>query len=395
MFTRVKLAILLGAGIVVAGALTLPALIPHSATNLADVDFPSNPGVRLEFHEGERSRTVELYPNGVRQHATAQHNDGSVTDFFYREDSTLREAITRSPETNGVRTVLRHALIEPDGVTYTLETEYFDNGAKKKVRQLLDPLTTWTRYFFTNGVTQKDQQIKRGENGWFLVSEDVRREDESLEQKFRLADDGSFLTERFSKAGTLVAKIEKNKQNTSYTEAWYKDDGKTPTKRVDQDSSGTKVTILDAKGQTVETYDFYGDISKNSSIWRKVYVDGVPVLEQWWEFRPDGTYKIDLVKTFFANGEESLLVWIADDGITIETEVIFHDDRGMRSSRTIKHYHKDGSLKEVEELDGSNKKLSETTHPEGNEVRGIVDPNWLSEMTIDLPPQAIPYSPPM
>ncbi|MCA9806011.1 MAG: hypothetical protein KC777_28780 [Cyanobacteria bacterium HKST-UBA02] len=345
----------------------------------------------MEFHPDETSRTVELYPSGARQHAVAQQKDGLITDYWYRQDETLKEAITRTADGE----VRRHAYVQPDGLTYKLDTEFYPGGQTKKIRELLDDHTTRLRFFFANGIVNKDQSILLREKGWVMVSEDVRREDDSLEQTFRLADDGSMLTERFSPTGVLTAHMEKNKQNTSYTEVWYLDDGKTLTRKLEQTNEGTLITLLDPTGATTETYQFHGDMKKYGSVWRKVYVDGKKVLEQWYELRKDGSINLDLVKTFLPNGKEGYLVWFADDGVTVTCEVIYHGDQEIKSGRTIKRYREeDGSLKEVEELDGNNKTVSEVQYPEGNSTKVTADPSLTGPMTIEMPPFIIPYAPP-
>ncbi|MGD9683669.1 MAG: hypothetical protein AB7W16_21090 [Candidatus Obscuribacterales bacterium] len=391
MTSRIIALSALGGGILLAGAIALTAGFLRPSANLANVDFPTGLDVRMEFHPDETSRTVELYPSGARQHAVAQQTDGLITDYWYRQDETLKEAITRTAEGE----VRRHAYVEPDGVTYKLDTEFYPGGKTKKIRELLDDHTTRLRYFFANGVVNKDQSILLREKSWVMVSEDIRREDDSLEQTFRLADDGSMLTERFSPTGILTAHMEKNKQNTSYTEVWYLDDGKTLQRKLEQTNEGTLITLLAPTGATTETYQFHGDMKQYGSVWRKVYVDGKKVLEQWYELRKDGSINLDLVKTFLPNGKEGYMVWFADDGVTVTCEVIYHGDQEIKSGRTIKRYREeDGSLKEVEVLDGNNKTVSEVQYPEGNNLKVTADPSLTGPMTIEMPPFIIPYAPP-
>lgn len=387
----------------VLAAIGLIAFVAFGTTgngDINDVSMPTKLNQRLETHPGERARVVDYGNDDVRTHALATHWDESTTEYFYWPvTGNAKHIITSTPaDEEGNRKVLREALVEADGVTYTSDIEYYLDGSKKKVLLLTEPNKSTRQLFYPSGVLSRDEVMTREkpQGKWTLVSADTFRQDSSIETSFRLRQHNASEFTEFSPEGVAVVRKTVSQYKTSYNEVWFAEDGKTLERQVDQNSSVTKVTYFHANGVKWYELEWHGEVGKGTL--HVFFYDerGNKLFQQWWDFK-DGEHKLWLIKEFRTDGSMSRMFYWEPAGGVMRSEVVYHGDGnlGGGGARTLRKFRDNGTLELEDETLAGNVNGPKRSFSAEENIRYVLDPARTKMPEVILPPQVVPYSPPM
>lgn len=349
--------------------------------------------VELSLSNQEEIRTVELYPDGITaKHSLATHKDGSVTNYWYRPDSTLERAVTDGPaDADGKRPRLRYAEVAPDGITYKVDIEYLADGSKSKETRLTDDGKEMRTYFHTNGIERRVQELAHDNRGWRLVQENLFREDRSLSQTMRTADGGAWERSFFNERSVLTNKKAMGPYDTRYSETFYQADGVTKKSEMEQNSQRTIVTTFRANGTRMEERTWSGAVASSSIKVIRFDSADKPLMQQWWTYRENKTF-LWLVKVMRPkDGTLWKTVYFEADGSEI-TEIVYDGDGEMTSNYTRLKYGKDRRLVSTEKV-VKNETVSTTTAPADSKVRFSLPADYTALSDMPPPPQVIPYVP--
>lgn len=368
--------------------------------DINDVSMPTKLNQRLETHPGERARVVDYGKDDVRTHALATHWDESTTEYFYWPvTGNAKHIITRAPaDEEGNRKVLREALVEADGVTYTSDIEYYLDGSKKKILLLAEPNKSTRQLFYPSGVLSRDEVMTREkpQGKWTLVSADTFRQDSSIETSFRLRQYNASEFTEFSPEGVAVVRKTVSQYKTSYNEVWFAEDGKTLERQVEQNSSATKVTYFHANGLKRYELEWHGEVGKGTL--QVFFYDerGNKLFQQWWDFK-DGEHKLWLIKEFRTDGSMSRMFYWEPAGGVMRSEVVYHGDGNLGGGgpRTLRKYRDNGTLEFEDETLAGNVNGPKRSFSAEENIRYVLDPAHTKMPEVILPPQVVPYNPPM
>lgn len=367
--------------------------------DISDVPLPQKLNQRLETHPGEKARVVDYGADQVRTHALATHWDEGTTEYFYWPGTgNHKHIITRSPaDESGNRKVLREALVEADGVTFSSDIEYYPDGSKKKVLLLAEPLKSTRQLFYPSGVLQKDEVMTREkpQGKWTLVRADSYRADKSIETSFRLRENSASEYTKFSPTGKALVRKTVAQYKTSYTEVWFAGDGKTLQRQVDQSSSATKVTYF-RSGVKAYDLEWHDEVGKGSLQVFFYDEQGNKLYQQWWDFK-DGEHKLWLIKEFRPDGSLARMFYHEPAGGPMRSEVVYHGDGNMGGGgpRTLRKFRDNGTLESEEETLAGNVDGPKRTFSSEQNIRYVLDPARTKMPEVELPPQVVRYNPPM
>jgi len=369
----------------------------YATTGSAPFDtkvFPERLEVRLEVGQGAEIRTVELYPDRITaKHSIANHGDGSITNYWYRPDGTIEKAVTESKaDEKGTRTMLRYAEVAADGRSYVLDIEYKPDGTKAKETRLAADGSMVRNYFHTNGNTRRAQTILREKQGWKLSQEDLFREDASLAESLRNLDNKAWERKFFSESGVLVGLKAMGAWESRYTEVAYFGDGKTKSREVVQNSSGTTLTTYRANGSREFERSWSGPVA-GSSMRLMAYDDmDRQTYQQWWNYT-GGEYKVWLVKIF--REDKTLAKTLYLDNSKGESMEIVHTGDGEYGGNYMRrNFRQDGTLSWEEDVQ-NNKDVAKREFTVEQNIRMQNPAEWSAFHKVDaMPEQVIQYAPP-
>lgn len=359
----------------------------------ADV-FPERLGIRVELGKEKEIRTVELYPDLITpKHSVATHGDGSITNYWFRADSTLEKAITEGPAADdGTRARLRYAEIADDGVTFVLDIEYRPDGTTTKETRLAEENKLVRTYFHANGIERRAQIILRDKQGWKLSQEDLYREDHTLAESLRSFDNKAWEKKFYSEQGVLVGMKKAGPYGTSYTEVAYQEDGVTKKLELDQNSSRTILTSYRPNGSRIEERTYNGPVAAAPST-QVVYFDDKDqmLFQQWWSMS-DGKQYLWLIKEFRADKSLARTIYFERNSQEA-TEIAYKGDGEYRSDYTRRRFDKEGRLTKEEDEVGNKVVATREFTPEEN-IRLDLPEGYTTLTEVATPPQVIEYSPP-
>lgn len=394
VFTTVAVVALLSVALTV-------TLMNRETDSIAGGAFAVKPTRGVELPAGSESiRIVDFWPDGTtRKEGTEYNRDGSVSQYWFRPDGTLRHATVLGPEgEDGKRATLRVTDMAPDGRTFQTDTEWYASGALKKVVKLESDGNTSRRFYFETGQLDREQQMVLADGTWRLASESAFRADGTKSRTF-LVGDGETTDLLFNENELAVVVRVHNKKLDQYTERWYEDDGKTLKRAVDQNNQGTLLAIKGAGGVDRVTYDFSGNMA--DGMLEVTFYDekGVKVATQsWWVL--EGKRVLRAVMFFDKDGkwDRQYLIEVSGPGAgKVERDTKF-GGMDFRGNYTSRNYAPDGTLKSVIVYGPDGKQVSETTHDSHENIAPEIDPRItrykLFELSIpETPPQVVEYVP--
>jgi antitoxin component YwqK of YwqJK toxin-antitoxin module len=353
--------------------------------------YPEKLPVQAELHEGETLRNVEFYPDNITpRHAVAFNADGTLTDYWYRENGTLSKAETVKENENGTRTLLRSAVFLDDGKTYKHDIEYFDDGISVRKELVLTDLQTQHRkYFHANGVVREDQVILLDRRGWKLSTESEFREDSSLVSTYKSGENDAWERKSFDEKGVLTMSKAVSKWGSEYTEITYANGG-VPVREVVQNSSQTKLIIRRADGTVSEERWWYGPLVKAMMTVTYFDTQGRKTFYQSYGSLGDGKYELSTITIFAKNGDDQRTVYFESDGELNET--VYKD--GDKSRWTRRLYRKDRSLSEEIDMEMGKGEVGRRQFPEDTTLRFEIPDKYVAFEKFITPDQVLEYHPP-
>lgn len=349
--------------------------------------------VELSLSKPEEIRTVELYADGITaKHALATHKDGSVTNYWYRPDSTLERAVTDGPaDADGKRPRLRYAEVAPDGITYKFDVEYLADGSKSKETRLTDDGKELRTYFYATGVERRVQELAHDNRGWRLVQENLYREDKSLAVAMRTADGGAWERSFFNERSVLESKKAMGPYGTRYAETFYQSDGVTKKSEMDQNGQRTIVTTFRPNGTRLEERTWSGAVASSSIKVVRFDAADKQIMQQWWSYSDNKTL-LWLVKVMRpTDGSLWKTIYFEPDGSEI-TEIVYEGDGEMGSNYSRFKYGKDRRLVQTEVV-VKNETVKTIVAPSDSKVRFSIPADYTVLSDMPPPQQVIPYVP--
>lgn len=376
---------------VLVGAIALTGIrFATTGDTISDEVFPEKLPVQAELHDGEILRNVEFYPDGVTpKHAFAYNNDGTLTDYWYREDGTLERAESFWQNEDGSRIVLRRAEFLPDGVTYKYDIEYFADGiARAKELVLIDDNRQHRQFFWPNGVVRLDQVILRDQKGWKLKSRWEYREDASTLSRYEAGDNDSFEEWIHSEKGLLITYKKKTAWGGSYTEENYGgEDGNTVMRRMTQNHMSTKVETFDTSGKPLEERVWFGAIE--TGMMNVTVFDDAGKKRFYQSYMPkDGKPRLYVITEFKPDGKDGRNFYFQQDGAISET--VYNED-GSKWTRRL--FRPDGTLAEEIDMEKGKGKVGTRQYEESADIRVQIPQEYLVFRPFTAPDQIIPYIP--
>ena len=386
---------------VAAAALTLVVLgviAGHSFLNRSPLDrnFPVQRQTRVLLPTASESVRVMHYyddrttpKDGVEFYA-----DGSEAHYWFRRDGTLSHAdVVGKADDSGKRPKLRVTSMAADGVTFVSDDEWYPDGNVKKQVALEPDGVTMTRvYFYDNGQTERNEVIKRDGKLWTLFTQYAFREDGSRQRTFT-TDNGVVLDTTFlpSELPSVVKRLDT--KSDTYTEKWYHDDGRTLSRKVDQDSSGTAVSIYRADGTVAQSYHWYGPVKAGMLELTVFDEHGRKSIAQTWFFNQEGLW-LRAVDVFDAAGHGHHQ-FLFDQGKgpvgRIERETTYQSPVDYSGARTVRSYRDDGTLSSVEKFNNNGDVVSKEEHTPADAIVVQFDSKLLQVAVPYLPPQKIEF----
>ncbi len=370
--------------------------LPRFATKHDTINnqpFPKQLANRLELRAGETVRSVELYPDRITpRHAVATNSDGTLSEYWFRPDGTLKTARTEFVDpTSGKRSLRRYAEIAADGRTYILDLEYYADGTRAKELHLVDPSTQHKQYFFANGAVFRDQLISRDARGWKMTQEDVFRADKTLASRLRPLEHDGWLRDDLAANGTLMRHQQLDPYQTKFVDSTFFPGGVTVSRLVEQDSYGTKITLYRPDGTLAEQREWAADVDKSSMTVKTFDRSGKPLFTQYWGIRGD-KYFLASLKEFRPDGSDDRMLYFAEDGKTVSMEIVY--DPVSKGAFVRNKYRADGTLETSEEIPSGKSDGVVTHFGASANKRALLSSDRLAFRPYKAPPQLIEYSPP-
>lgn len=366
--------------------------------------FQQKLDVRLELRDGETGRVVTYYPDGItRKHSIADSDDGMQSQFWYREDDTLKEAVTYGVEVDGKRPLLRRARIDTDGKTFVLDEEYQADGTIARRLVLKDPDTSVESLFFEglSAVLRQETTISRANDArtWKLVEQFEYRADGSKVTHTQVEDEVK-TTRIFNQDEHLVRIKVHTPKKWTYTETDYRSEDGSVSRKLVQDNDSTTITFLRPNGSKEESWEWFGPAGK-SGVHINYFNDSEErTFHQWWSFIDEELrlnsadvydLKIDsIARSYYVNAYDE-----RGPVGAIEIERIYHTDKGNNGHHSINNYRHDGTLSShTEYSSGSDIILQEEHSAEENIRMTDADQRWFSHRELEeWPTQVVPYTP--
>lgn len=365
----------------------------------ANLDFGTRLANRIELPTDSSSiRTVEYYADGKTRKAGVEDlADGTTNHYWYRANGTLDRAVAHAKaDDNGYRSILRQTQMEPDGVTFRFDREFYPDGKVAKSVVLEDKNTTSRRYYHANGTLAKDQVLRRSEKvKWHLFFESARRADGSKEREYKLVGTPdavySFTDYHYTPAGAVdVAKVADYMRGT-YIEQHFNDVG-VLVKLIEQGQSGTSMKINRNDGSLAETYYWYGPVV-NGYFMRTLFdtAGKKTATETWWFVGGQQLRRSAEWYDSAGNLKRQRVYRYGQDAGTLESENIFEGNGWNSGNRTQRTFRPDGSLEKEVVSDGKGEKLSEQTFAPGTTGGAHAEHEVPVFPLKELPPQVIAY----
>lgn len=366
--------------------------------------FQQKLDVRLELRDGETGRVVTYYPDGItRKHSIADSDDGMQSQFWYREDDTLKEAVTYGVEVDGKRPLLRRARIDTDGKTFVLDEEYLADGTIARRLVLKDPDTSVESLFFEglSAVLRQETTISRANDArtWKLVEQFEYRADGSKVTHTQVEDEVK-TTRIFDQDERLVRIKVHTPKKWTYTETDYRSEDGSVSRKLVQDNDSTTITFIRSNGSKEESWEWFGPAGK-SGVHINYFNDSEErTFHQWWSFIDEELrlnsadvydLKIDsIARSYYVNAYDE-----RGPVGAIEIERIYHTDKGNNGHHSINNYRHDGTLSShTEYSSGSDIILQEEHSAEENIRMTDADQRWFSHRELEeWPTQVVPYTP--
>ena len=377
-------------------------LIPGNETSPPNL-FEQKLDVRLELRDGESGRVVSYFPDGItRKHGIADHTDGRQSQYWYREDGTLREAITFSPESDSGRSILRRATIDTDGKTFLTDEEFYDNGFPLRSLKLTDSQTSEEKLFFEaeSGKLQTVTTITRDneENTWQLLHRLVYRIDGTRQEETYVQDKVS-TTSHFNEEEVLAQVQVQERWN--YKETDYRIEDGSVAREVVQDSSSTEVFFRRNDGSLEEMWGFYGPVTSTGMHVYHYDTAGKQLFHQWWSYL-QGEHVLQSISVYDEETGKSarrsiyLEVFDGEDKNIgdITGEIIYHSENGKKGPHTVRVYYPGGNLRTETLYSGGSDIVSKAEFSvEENKRPDDLDARWLTRREFEEIQQVIEYIP--
>ena len=369
---------------------------PAEETNLLANKLP----VRVELREGEQSREVEYYDDLITpRFAVADLTNGHQQVFHYRPDGTLERATTFGAESNGTRSVLRVAIIDSDGQTFREDKQFYESGNLRRLLLLEDPVTTTERnYFDQNGWNLALSRILSrdiDDKTWKVVQEQAYRENGTRSRTFAIADRVE-TTVLFDENELVIARYVFDKNQDTYTERDFAEDGETIVRSVNQDDDGTRLELNRPDGTISEKREWWGEIGKSGMHVHKFDEKGRRTVSQWWLLLND-VVVLRQIRVFDPDRDfETRTMLFHTEGPgkgKLEFEMIYESPEGNAGPHTFRDYHPDGSLKVEKVYSGGDNLVSERNLKPQDQVFIEPDPYWVEIQEIEYPPYKVEYIP--
>ncbi|MCA9816977.1 MAG: hypothetical protein KC652_17825 [Cyanobacteria bacterium HKST-UBA01] len=366
--------------------------------------FQQKLDVRLELRDGETGRVVTYYPDGItRKHSIADSDDGKQSQFWYREDDTLKEAVTYGVEVDGKRPLLRRARIDTDGKTFVLDEEYQADGTIARRLVLKDPDTSVESLFFEglSAVLRQETTISRANDArtWKLVEQFEYRADGSKVTHTQVEDEVK-TTRIFDQDERLVRIKVHTPKKWTYTETDYRSEDGSVSRKLVQDNDSTTITFIRSNGSKEESWEWFGPAGK-SGVHINYFNDSEErTFHQWWSFIDEELrlnsadvydLKIDsIARSYYVNAYDE-----RGPVGAIEIERIYHTDKGNNGHHSINNYRHDGTLSSHTEYSSGSDIILQEEHSAEENIR-MTDANqrWFSHRELEeWPTQVVPYTP--
>lgn len=401
MFTKTSYRVLALALFCIALAIAAVILYPTKPNPPPNL-FEQKLDVRLELRDGEDGRIVSYYDDGLtRKHGIANHTDGRQSQYWYREDGTLKEAITFGQETDSGRTILRRATIDIDGKTFLTDDEFAADGKPLRTLKLVDANTSVEETFFQEerGKLKARTTITRDneEKTWTLLSQMVYRLDGSKQEETSVADEIS-TTKLYNEQEVLVQV--KVQERWKYKETDYRLDG-TVEREVVQDSSSTEIFFRRPDGSLEEMWALYGPVDATGL--HIYYYDTAEqqVFHQWWSYL-NSTHVLNSISVYDKETGSSvrrkiyLEIFDKEDSKAgdITGETIYHSENGKKGPHTVRIFHPGGALKVETLYAGGSEVTSKVEHSAEENIRpDDLEARWLTRRKPKEFPNVIEYIP--
>lgn len=364
------------------------------ATRTATIEtidlYPEKLAVQAQLHDGETLRNVEFYDDAITpKRAVAYNNDGTQTEFRYREDGTLETAQTVRLSENGARTIMRSAVFAEDGVTYKHDIEYFDNGVTvRKELILTDDATQIRKYFFENGNVYEDQVIKLDKKGWKLATESEYRADRSLASTYVATENDGWDRKYFDENGVLTMSKSVHTWASFYTEITYAN-GVVPIRTVEQRGSSTTLTLRRVDGTKSEVRVWYGPLVKAMMVVTYFDEQERKTFYQSYMSDDDGKPVLSSVSIYDKNGDDARTVYFENDGEINETLYAYGD----KSKWMRRLYRDDKTLKQEIDMERGKGQVGTREFAAEDGIKFEIPERYLVLQPYTTPEQVIEYHP--
>ncbi len=352
--------------------------------------YPEKLPVQAQLHDGETLRNVEFYEDAITpKRAVAYNNDGTQTEFHYRENGTLETAQTVRLSEGGARTILRSAVLADDGVTYKHDVEYFDDGVRiRKELILADNETQNRKYFFENGNVFEDQVIKLDRKGWKLATESEYRADKSLASTYVATENDGWDRKYFDETGVLTMSKSVHTWASFYTEVTYAN-GVVPIRTVEQKGSSTTVTLRRVDGTKSEVRVWYGPLVKAMMVVTYFDEQERKTFYQSYMSDDDGKPVLSSITIYDRNGDDARTVYYESDGEINETLYTFGD----KSKWMRRLYRDDKTLKQEIDMEMGKGQVGTREFEAEDNIKFEIPEQYVVLQPYTTPEQVIEYHP--
>lgn len=357
------------------------------------VEFPTKLQNRVLINE-HGTGTVDYYPDGMTpKESVIFHEDGSKTTQWYRLSGTLKEVKTEMPTESGGWTLLRHAYMDTDGVTFISNREFYKNGGLKKDLYVTVDGTTAKRDYYPDGILESEKILENNANNWNVVRADSYREDKSLASRVRTDDNGNKTTELFNADSILVQSTWVNKWQWSAKRKDFRDDGKTVHEELIQDNNESHLYVYRPDGTKRLHVHYTAEIGV-STIWITFYArDGETKTRfQWWEKRSEG-YVLWSFKQFDKDENVIHQTILQQDGVTLSSQTRPLTEKGLNGERIVKVYREDGTLEKIRRLTEKSEEISLELFEQSEGITGTYSTELAEMPDFNVPEQIVEYDP--
>lgn len=320
-------------------------------------------------HEWKRPPdNVGRFPAKLPHRYFVSDKDERSNVLFHQDNITPRQALTDTPDglqydtlygPQGVRSswkifyllpdgkrgqIRQESTFTADGTTFVRDTMYYRSGRVFLVGTLLAPDKFSKTFYREDGRVRRNEiQIKR-DSKWTLewaeeFDEGTAKSPPRLVESIKRLDDGTMQLRRYKPNGKVYVSVGNSVGNATKVETWFYEDGKTPHFEVFRGDYKLTVTTFARNGRKLEEREFSKQPSVGEGEMEVTFFDHLKrkTYTQSW-IKDDGKYKLAMVQTYFANGQEKrLVVWNKDENgkIYIEGEQIYLSSReDARPSKT-------------------------------------------------------------